>query len=136
MPRTKDWIPVSYTHLGDGIPGFMLLHPAGGSGGNGAAAQRENLVRIKNRGGNFPTSAVYYKKMCIRDSTKEGEASRRKVERLTDAMKVSTNTGRAYDFDSEPDKPVAVSYTHLTHRGGLPAAEKCRRVRPQFPVGL
>ena len=38
--------------------------------------------------------------------TKEGEASRRKVERLTDAMKVSTNTGRAYDFDSEPDKPV------------------------------
>ena len=38
--------------------------------------------------------------------TKEGEASRRKVERLTDAMKISTNTGRAYDFDSEPDKPV------------------------------
>ena len=38
--------------------------------------------------------------------TKEGEASRRKVERLTDAMKVSTNTGKAYDFDSEPDKPV------------------------------
>ena len=38
--------------------------------------------------------------------TKEGEASRRKVERLTDAVKVSTNTGRAYDFDSEPDKPV------------------------------
>ena len=38
--------------------------------------------------------------------SKEGEASRRKVERLTDAMKVSTNTGRAYDFDSEPDKPV------------------------------
>lgn len=39
--------------------------------------------------------------------SKEGEASRRKVERLTDAMKVSTNTGRAYDFESEPDLPVA-----------------------------
>ena len=38
--------------------------------------------------------------------TKEGETSRRKVERLTDAMKVSTNSGKAYDFDSEPDKPV------------------------------
>ena len=39
--------------------------------------------------------------------SKEGEASRRKVERLADAMKVSTNTGRAYDFESEPDLPVA-----------------------------
>ena len=38
--------------------------------------------------------------------SKEGEVSRRKVERLTDAMKVSTNTGKAYDFDSEPDKPA------------------------------
>ena len=38
--------------------------------------------------------------------SKEGEVSRRKVERLTDAMKVSTNTGKAYDFESEPDKPV------------------------------
>lgn len=38
--------------------------------------------------------------------TREGEASRHKVERLTDAMKVSTNTGKAYDFESEPDKPV------------------------------
>ena len=28
------------------------------------------------------------------------------MERLTDAMKVSTNTGKAYDFDSEPDKPA------------------------------
>ena len=43
--------------------------------------------------------------------TKEGEASRRKVERLTDAMKVSTNTGRAYDFDSEPDVYVKADIT-------------------------
>ena len=50
--------------------------------------------------------------------SKEGEASRRKVERLTDAMKVSTNTGRAYDFESEPDQPV----TPVPEPGPAPAA--------------
>ena len=62
--------------------------------------------------------------------TKEGEASRRKVERLTDAMKVSTNTGRAYDFDSAAPTPAETSIEDLITRAvsgsavvGEPAAE-------------
>ena len=54
--------------------------------------------------------------------SKEGEASRRKVERLTDAMKVSTNTGRAYDFDSEPDRPVTPAPEPVPVPAAAPAA--------------
>lgn len=76
-----------------------------------AAAEAAEAAQKKNRR-NFNIDVVLEGEektpaRSRRDAlTREGEASRHKVERLTDAMKVSTNTGKAYDFESEPDKPV------------------------------
>lgn len=53
--------------------------------------------------------------------TRDGEESRRKVERLTDAIKTSGSSGRAYDFDSEPDKPLPVQEEPAPAPSGIAA---------------